>query len=783
MTSRRSPIVITGAAAITCLGATREETWRAVLAGKCGIGPLTELESPAPDGKGGGQVVTLPPDYEPTLPREARYLRRAIADGLVDAGLELASLSYPAGRCGVVLGTTLHGMREGGKFLRTGNFAHLQEFTANAIMARATAGIPLGGLAATTCSACSSSLGAVALAVSLLEAGELDLVVAGGYDPISEYAYGGFNSLRLVAQGQLRPFARDREGMKVSEGYAVVVLERADGAARRGRKGFARILGYGESADAHHLTQPHPEGDGAARAIAAALESAGVSPAEIDLIAAHATGTPDNDAGEYAAFSRTFGDQLPRVPVVAFKSHLGHTLGGAGAIELILSAMALRDQVIPPCSENVKAGETDFTNLNLSTGAARRGRVRATLNTSLGFGGANTCVILGPAPETVEAPAVFSGDSGQGRDVLITGIGVVLPGLIGGEALRSRVASEDLTPAWERDAGAVDESDYIHLLNARRVRRMSPYVKLTLAATAQAVRDAGVADGTGFAESCAAILGSMHGSSDYCHQYYGEIVRHGLVGANPMLFAEGVPNAAAAHLSLMLSLKGPCQTIIGTRTAGLDALRLAALRIASGQWERAIVGAGEEYYPTVSETYRHCGLHAAAGAGAAPFGTEVGFIAGAGAVTFVLESRESFDCRGGGCVHGRVLSAAGMRGTKGEMAERTRDVLSAIGRPRAVISSANATWADATEVAGIRAACGDGATVSTIYGHVAECFSATSLVGVAAALLGGTLPRVVGSNSPGGACAAGGGDRVDTFGVIATDYTGLISGVRIGFGG
>ena len=171
-------------------------------------------------------------------------------------------------------------------------------------------------------------------------------------------------------------------------------------------KPLATILGWGESADAHHLTQPHPQGDGAARAIAAAIERAGLTPDDIDLIAAHATGTPDNDAGEYAAFSRVFGARLPQVPVVAFKSHLGHTLGGAGAVELILSAMALRDQMVPACA-NVRADDIEFPGLRLATGQPRSATIRATLNTSLGFGGANTCVILGPPVHTA-APAVIA---------------------------------------------------------------------------------------------------------------------------------------------------------------------------------------------------------------------------------------------------------------------------------------------------------------------------------------------------------------------------------------
>src|SRR5207248_3273401 len=162
--------------------------------------------------------------------------------------------------------------------------SQLKDFLSASTIERAAHDLNFTGPAATTCSACSSSLGAIALAVTLLQSNDLDLVIAGGYDTISEYAYAGFNSLRLVAPGALRPFARDRQGMKLAEGYGIVVLERASDAQRRGAKPLATILGYGESADAHHLTQPHPEGEGAARAMAAALKSANLSSGEIDLI-------------------------------------------------------------------------------------------------------------------------------------------------------------------------------------------------------------------------------------------------------------------------------------------------------------------------------------------------------------------------------------------------------------------------------------------------------------------------------------------------------------------
>jgi 3-oxoacyl-[acyl-carrier-protein] synthase II len=587
----RDPIVITAVAAVTPLGLTAETTWRSLLAGRDALGPLPALEQPSPDNKGGYQAPDLPPDFAPALTREARYLRWTILDALA----QLADRPMPPARCGIVLGTTLHGMRSGGAFLRTGDLGHLSRFLAAAVLREATAGLPIGGDAVTTCSACSSSLGSIALAATLLETRQLDRVIAGGYDAVSEYAYGGFNALRLVTDGPPRPFARDRRGMKLGEGYGIVVLERATDGGRP----IATLLGWGESADAHHLTQPHPTGRGAAAAITAALARAAVAPADVDLIAAHATATPDNDAGEAAALAAVFGPDLPRTPVVAFKSHLGHTLGGAGAVELVLSALALRDGTIPPTA-HTQPSDIDFPGLSLATGDPRAAPLRRTLNTSLGFGGANTAVILSRPPTGVGASAATSPP-----DVFITGVAVLL---------------------------SPTEAQLLPLLNARRVRRLSDYVKLTLAATALALRDAGFTGAAPVPTDTAVLLGTAHGSFGYAFEYYRALVDGGFVAANPMLFAEGVPNAAAAHVSLTHGLTGACQTLIGSRTAGLDALRLAAHRIANGDWDRAVVGAAEERSDVIDAAYRHAGHRVATAAGA---------------VTLILESRRSIEGRGG----------------------------------------------------------------------------------------------------------------------------------------
>ncbi|MFG0304691.1 MAG: beta-ketoacyl synthase N-terminal-like domain-containing protein [Phycisphaerales bacterium JB040] len=629
--SEQAHIAITGTGLIASLGRGRGQVFEAVASGRVGLGPMPALEqTPVPD-HGGGQAVELrPSEIEDSTDRAILYLRAAVRDALADAGLTVGGDGPHGARIATVLGSTLHGMRSAGAYLRSGDTAQLASFLAGATLDGAVEGIGVGGLRLTTCAACSSGLSSVGLGMSLLRAGLADAVIAGGYDTVSEYAYAGFNALRLVTPESLRPFGRDRRGMKTGEGYGVLVLERLGDARARGAEPLALVGGYAESSDTFHLTQPRPDGAGAAAAIRGALGESGLGPADLGLVSAHATGTPANDAAEYAALELALGEALPDTPVVGLKGALGHTLGGAGAVELILALEAMRRGVVPP-THGAAHRDGAFPRLRLERHARRGASIRATLNLSLGFGGSNTAVVL--REDADASPHAHPERDGSDQPV-ITGVGVVLPGLVGFEAF-ARLVLSGAAPA----GGPIAGSDYAHLLEARRLRRVSEYARLSLASAGDAARHAGL--GEDDLRDCGAVLGTSHGSSDYCERYYGQIVREGLDAANPVWFAEGVPNAAAAHLSMGLGLRAGCQTIIGTRTAGLEALALAALRVREGRCERCLVTAAEEHSEIANTAHERCGL-ASAGR------------ASAGAVSFVVEARRAAEARGA-----RVLARLG----------------------------------------------------------------------------------------------------------------------------
>jgi 3-oxoacyl-[acyl-carrier-protein] synthase II len=237
--------------------------------------------------------------------------------------------------------------------------------------------------------ACASGTNAVGHAFQLIRSGQHDRVLCGGYDVISELVFVGFDSLQASTPEMTRPFDRNRTGLVLGEGAALLALEDEESARRRGAPILAEITGYGLSTDNHHLTQPHPSGIGPRLAMERALADAGKNADEVDYINAHGTATTFNDATEGTAIAQLFG---ARVPVSSTKSMMGHSLGAAGAIEAVFSVLALRHGFLPP---NIHFGETDPAwKLDIVANEAREAAVKCVLSNSFGFGGTNAAIVL-----------------------------------------------------------------------------------------------------------------------------------------------------------------------------------------------------------------------------------------------------------------------------------------------------------------------------------------------------------------------------------------------------
>jgi len=393
--SMQPRIVVSGMGIVSAAGWTLDETWEAFGQGRSGLRTLSLFESQRCGQLPVGEV-TGDPAARSGLPGGSRSDHLAVwaaRHAFSDAGLGPAS--FAADRGAVVLGALTGGMLFTEEFLarlyleNRADAGHLADRACCNSADRIAEIFGLGGFRTTVSNACASGGAALGLACDLIEAGEADVVLAGGVDSLNRIVLNGFNSLNLVSPDGCRPFDAERKGMSVGEGAGVLVLESEEHAQARGARVRAWLAGRGNTCDAYHVSAPQPEGRGLGQAMRLAIEGAGLAPAAVDYINAHGTGTADNDPAEAKAICALFGEAPPAVS--STKRFFGHTLAAAGAIEAIVAVLALERQAIPPNlglrTVDPKIPLTPVTEL-------RPAKLDVAMSTSLGFGGNNSAVLF-----------------------------------------------------------------------------------------------------------------------------------------------------------------------------------------------------------------------------------------------------------------------------------------------------------------------------------------------------------------------------------------------------
>jgi 3-oxoacyl-(acyl-carrier-protein) synthase len=384
--------VITGCGVVSPLGVGVSAFWEGLVAGRSAAAPITGFPADDLSPRAAAEVRD---GVHTDADRAGAFAVLAAEEALRDAGLS----GVPPTRTGVALGTTLGGMRIFERWYPAGlafgapGGHDLKRVPYFAPAVRLATAFGCRGPVVTTQLACASGTQAVAMAADWVRAGQVDVALAGGTDLLCRFVVAGFNALRATAD-VARPFDRDRRGLVLGEGAAIVVVEDAEHAMRRGGRIHARLLGVGAAGDAVHMTAPDREGRGAARAMRAALDDAGLVSDTVDFLSAHGTGTPYNDAMEAVAIGRVFAGR--RVPVNSIKGAIGHTLGAAGAFEVVLCVRTIASGVIPPTA-GLRALDQACASLDVVRGEARACRVSVALSTSSGFAGTNAAVLLGAA--------------------------------------------------------------------------------------------------------------------------------------------------------------------------------------------------------------------------------------------------------------------------------------------------------------------------------------------------------------------------------------------------
>ncbi|OGQ82038.1 MAG: beta-ketoacyl-[acyl-carrier-protein] synthase II [Deltaproteobacteria bacterium RIFCSPLOWO2_12_FULL_60_19] len=405
-------VVVTGVGLVTPLGTGLEKNWQAITAGRSGIRPISRIPNIE---FFASRIAGEVPDFRAEdfiEPKEIKkmdlFIQYSIAAAQMafqDAGLKIDPAA--AARAGVIIGVGLCGIEtientykaymEGGP--RKVSPFFIPKVISNLAPGHVAIRHGLKGVNWTPTSACASGNHAIGEAYHLIRRGLQDIVVAGGAEAaITPLGVGGFSSMKALStrndapERASRPFDKERDGFVLAEGSGILILEEREAALQRGAKIYAELIGYAANGDAHHMTAPAPEGEGAARCMALALKDAGIEPNQIDYINAHGTSTEYNDMNETQAIKTVFGAHAYKLAVSSTKSMTGHLLGAAGAVEGIFTSLALHHGILPP-TINYENPDPQC-DLDYVPNQARKADIQIALSNSFGFGGTNACVIF-----------------------------------------------------------------------------------------------------------------------------------------------------------------------------------------------------------------------------------------------------------------------------------------------------------------------------------------------------------------------------------------------------
>jgi 3-oxoacyl-[acyl-carrier-protein] synthase II len=413
MNSARSTrrAVITGIGPISCIGIGKESFWQGILAERSGIAPLTRFDLGGLDARSAGQVDNFDPlNYFPAkmLRRLDRYAQFAVSSALLaleDSGLHYSPES-PDPRRGVSFGTALGGIcnaeKEHDAFVK-GGFKAVSPLLALQVFggsAHSNIAITCGfqSVGTTNSNSCASGTVALGEALRYIRDGIADVMIAGASEaPLSPLTYGAFANIRTMSEADpsvsCRPFDLNRDGFVMGEGAASLIVEEYEHAKARGARIYAEILGYSHNNDAYHMTSPHPNGEPTIRAIKDALADAATNPEEIEYINAHGSSTQVNDSNEARCIHTVFGSHAASIPVSGTKAYTAHPLGATGAIEAVICCLAMTEGYLPP-TLHYETPDPECS-LDVIPNKGREVRPRKILSNSFGFGGINSCLILG----------------------------------------------------------------------------------------------------------------------------------------------------------------------------------------------------------------------------------------------------------------------------------------------------------------------------------------------------------------------------------------------------
>jgi len=626
-------IFITGAGIVSPLGLDWQANEASFRANRMNVTSVTKFDVSQRFAKTACQVdlpeerlfSKLPSHHHGLIDRGTKMLLLAIREALA-----MAKMPGMQGIDAIIIGTSAGAMSIGQDYFRharsspsrqPGQLARIEYYQPHKQLNAIAIEYDWHGPMIIVSNACASGANAIGDAMAMIQTGKARRVLAGGYDAIAELVFSGFDTLRALApSGIPRPFDAARDGLALGEGAAVVLLESEEAAAERGAEAVCQAAGYATATDLHHLTQPDPEGKAAIRTMSGACQMAGIFPHEIHYINSHGTGTPYNDVAEASAIRDWAGEAAAQIAVSSTKSAMGHLLGGAGAVEAVICAMALRGQWMPA---NLNVRETDSAVCFDLVREFREAPVRVALTNSFGFGGTNATLILKHNDAVSDKTSAIY----RSGTLRIHGVGAVSPAGWGAEALVTAVTTRQELPATESERSYFSRewSCQVHqvppvpldrLPKFPRLRRASPITKFSLAASLEALEQAGFPNAQG-AGRLGIVQCMFNGCVQFSGKFYHEVIETPAL-ASPLIFPETVYNAPASHVAAFLGVDGPATTLIGESSAIIEALSIAHTWLLQDLVDHVLVIGAEECDWVAAEavSYYHPDLKAAEGAGA-----------------------------------------------------------------------------------------------------------------------------------------------------------------------
>ncbi len=653
-------VFITGIGIVCAAGRNAAETLEALLAGRTGIGEITQFNTLLRGSVPIAEVkMTTAELLEITGHAGSRDFTRTALLGMKAAKEAMASagISDPGdARTGLISATTVGGMDRSEQFYARfledparGKLQDIVNHDCGDSTERIAVHLGIREFVTTISTACSSSVNALMTASNLIRSGQLDRVVAGGTDSVTRFTLNGFNTLMILDKSGCHPFDENRAGLTLGEGAAYLVLESESLVKRNGHKVLAEIKGYGNANDAYHQTASSPDGTGAFLAMSQALAMSGLGPGEIDYINVHGTGTQNNDLSEGIAMQRIFGEKVP--PFSSTKGYTGHTLGAAGAVEAVISVLALLHQVRFP-NPGFATPMKELLIKPISTGeffAASPADprlslpVRNVLSNSFGFGGNNSTVILSlpfpemitpdnsapPAPVT-RIPSSSRTEKRSGTPVYITGMGLVSP--------QPTVTGRNFPEAFttrETDHLRCIDPGYKDFIPSDMIRRMGRIIKMGVTAAKLCLRDGnrGMPD--------AIITGTGLGCMEDTEKFLSSLILNNEEFLTPTSFIQSTHNTVAGQIALLIRCHHYNFTYVHRGISFESVLTDAMTQVGSGAFSSVLAGGTDELTTNYFTLTRRMGFWKQKPVDSHSLfaDTTRGSIAGEGAAFFLLENK------------------------------------------------------------------------------------------------------------------------------------------------